>query len=507
MGKLKIFEYEKRYVKNDNSHVWVHVTVSGIYDMKGSHLNSIGTVEDISKRKLTEEKARESSERLRLAVESANLGTWDLDLVKDVANRSLRHDQIWGYNEFQKQWGLEIAMRNVIEDDRKMIMEAYEKGIRSGQLSHENRVIWPDESIHWIRAYGQFYYDLEGKPVRVMGIMKIYLNENMQKSIFRKESGYFEALQIILPTLSPVLTAIYAIYSLTPTAKKFMVKQKKRFWVKAVMNLECLTKRLFYGKNFLMKCLPQENKNVLNLISLVLYLAFSIFFRYLYLKKNNRGEVVSILAITRDITELKRSEQKLHTQAMMLEQVHDAIFAADNANRITYINKAAIKQYEIRDAEKIIGSKLGDHFSLEWVNPEQQNESAKSLVSKNVWKGENFFTTAKGKMFWADSVLSVTRDESGKRNGLVAIVRDISEKKHLEEQLLKKNEHLTRVNELLEDFVHIAAHDLRGPMGNIVLMSDYIDAQEKTEDKESAFRLLPPIVKKLQRTVDGLMET
>jgi PAS domain S-box-containing protein len=142
---------------------------------------------------------RENEERLRLAVEAANLGTWDLDIVNDIATRSLRHDQIWGYDEPQEEWGLEIAMRHVVEADRQMIMEAYESGIKSGLLFHENRVVWPDGSIHWIRAYGRFYYDTEHHPVRVMGIVEDITDRKAAEEAMRENEEMFSNMVQAIP--------------------------------------------------------------------------------------------------------------------------------------------------------------------------------------------------------------------------------------------------------------------------------------------------------------------
>ena len=145
--------------------------VMPVLDGEGKVVRWFGTNTDVTEQRRAEEKLRESEERLRIAVEAAELGTWDLDLIHDITVRSLRHDQIWGYTQAQPKWSLEIAMKNVAPEDRQSIMEAYERGIKSGVLSHENRVIWPDGSIHWISANGRFQYDDNGRPIRVVGVV------------------------------------------------------------------------------------------------------------------------------------------------------------------------------------------------------------------------------------------------------------------------------------------------------------------------------------------------
>jgi PAS domain S-box-containing protein len=65
-GEFSIFDYEKRYLKKDGSSLWVHVTVSAIKDKDGQHVNSVGTIEDISERRKAVEALRESEEKYRM---------------------------------------------------------------------------------------------------------------------------------------------------------------------------------------------------------------------------------------------------------------------------------------------------------------------------------------------------------------------------------------------------------------------------------------------------------
>ena len=55
-GRYDTLAYEKRYLKRDNQLLWAHVTVSAIRDSRGAYVRSVGTIEDISERKLLERK-------------------------------------------------------------------------------------------------------------------------------------------------------------------------------------------------------------------------------------------------------------------------------------------------------------------------------------------------------------------------------------------------------------------------------------------------------------------
>ncbi|MGZ8995962.1 MAG: PAS domain S-box protein, partial [Rhodospirillales bacterium] len=126
---------------------------------------------DLSERRQLGEALRESTDRLQLALDAAGLGTWDLDLTNDTAIRSLRHDQIFGYNEPQPEWGQAIAERHVLDDDKPVFRDGFVRAVETGMLSFEVRVRWPDGSIHWIAPLGRTYYDENGRAVRMAGVV------------------------------------------------------------------------------------------------------------------------------------------------------------------------------------------------------------------------------------------------------------------------------------------------------------------------------------------------
>ncbi|HLN22240.1 MAG TPA: PAS domain S-box protein [Bacteroidales bacterium] len=64
-GDLDRFDYEKRYIKKSGEPLWVHVTVSAVRNSSGQHVGSVGTIEDISARKMYMEALKESEENLK----------------------------------------------------------------------------------------------------------------------------------------------------------------------------------------------------------------------------------------------------------------------------------------------------------------------------------------------------------------------------------------------------------------------------------------------------------
>jgi PAS domain S-box-containing protein len=114
---------------------------------------------------------QEAQESLTIAIEAAQMGTWHLDLIRDVSSkRSLRHDQIFGYQTPQLEWGESIARQHIVEADRGIFDAAFARAKETGKLDFEVRVQWSDGSIHWMAARGHFYFDEQGNPVRGGGV-------------------------------------------------------------------------------------------------------------------------------------------------------------------------------------------------------------------------------------------------------------------------------------------------------------------------------------------------
>src|SRR5208283_2452933 len=63
---------------------WISDTCVPLRNTKGEIIGVIGTVLDITERKLAQAELKEVTQRLRLATAAGHLGIWDWDIVNDV---------------------------------------------------------------------------------------------------------------------------------------------------------------------------------------------------------------------------------------------------------------------------------------------------------------------------------------------------------------------------------------------------------------------------------------
>ena len=165
---------------------------------KGEIVGIIGAANNITERKRVETALREGEERLRIALEASDLGEWDINLVTGHTTRSLRHDQVFGYEVLQPEWSPEIAARHIVPEDLPVFHEAFARCGRTGRLAFEARVLWPDGGIHWIAANGGILKDSEGRDVRMTGVVadvttrkraEEELRDNQQRSQLATEAS------------------------------------------------------------------------------------------------------------------------------------------------------------------------------------------------------------------------------------------------------------------------------------------------------------------------------
>ena len=117
-----------------------------------------------------EEKARQSEERLRFALEAASMGTWDWDLTTQAVRWSANVEQLHGLPPGAFDSTFASYEREIHPDDRERVLASVGRAIADG-VPHdvEYRLVAPDGSIRWAEGKGRVEYQ-GGRPVRMAGV-------------------------------------------------------------------------------------------------------------------------------------------------------------------------------------------------------------------------------------------------------------------------------------------------------------------------------------------------
>jgi len=130
---------------------------------------------DETQRRLAEELVRQVAEQRRLALDAAELGSWDYDVAQDRLTWDERCRDILGLPGLGPA-SFEQAMKIVHPNERTTVRSAAGMAMSAGgdgRFSHELRIVMRDQSVRWIATYGRVYFDEASsskRPVRVIGV-------------------------------------------------------------------------------------------------------------------------------------------------------------------------------------------------------------------------------------------------------------------------------------------------------------------------------------------------
>ena len=112
----------------------------------------------------------ENEQQLHLAVETARLGVWELDLPTEELKCSAQCRANYGRTAHQP-FTYRDFWQAVHPDDRERIRIALQHSIATPTgLDLEFRAVWPDGTAHWILVRGHAVPGTDGRPVRLIGV-------------------------------------------------------------------------------------------------------------------------------------------------------------------------------------------------------------------------------------------------------------------------------------------------------------------------------------------------
>ncbi|MGE5430399.1 MAG: PAS domain S-box protein [Syntrophomonadaceae bacterium] len=153
---------------------------------------------------------------------------------------------------------------------------------------------------------------------------------------------------------------------------------------------------------------------------------------------DSEGSVTQWVGINLDITERKRIEAQLEYNAMLLENVNDAILAFDSNFIVKSWNKAAEKLYGWTQ-EEALDRKLTELITMD-ISYTQGAILKRKLEDSGFIETEITQLRRDGSLLEVDSVARMLKDENGKIIGYAAVNRDITERKRAEEAIMEKDQ-------------------------------------------------------------------
>ncbi len=154
-----------------------------------------GIIRDITDRKRAQEALKESEERLRLALTTAHLGTWDWQIQSGQVIWSGNVESLFGLPQGSFVGTYGAFLDCVHPDDRELVTQAITRAVEEGtDYDIEHRIVWPDRSIRWLACSGQVLRDNTGQAVRMLGTVQDITERKRVEEDLRESQERFRQL-------------------------------------------------------------------------------------------------------------------------------------------------------------------------------------------------------------------------------------------------------------------------------------------------------------------------
>ncbi len=174
---------------------------------------------------------------------------------------------------------------------------------------------------------------------------------------------------------------------------------------------------------------------------------------------------LGILSVSNDITEKKRSQERMHTLSRALESIGECVSITDKQNKIIFINNAFCKTYGYNE-EEIIGKDI----SIMRLPKDIENPAVRILSDTlfGGWNGELINVRKDGSEFPIELSTSPIKDENGNPIALIGIAVDITERRRAQQELISAKEKAEESDRLKSAFLANISHELRTPLNAII---------------------------------------
>ena len=499
---------ETKWKKQDGTYVYINESARAVRDSDGKTLYYDGVIEDITVRKKVEAALRTSQNQLSNALEIAQLGHWEYDVLNDQFTFNDQFyklfrtnvQQVGGYNMSSADY----AHRFVYPDDILLVGKEIKNAIETTdpdfttQLEH--RILYTDGETGFLTVRIFVVKDKMGRTIKTYGVNQDITERKLaENKIKQSEQDYRRLFE----------NAHDAILVLNPE-NEIVLEVNER-----ACELYGLSKSEFIGMS--LEKISQNVSEERDKIQTTLREGFINNFESIQRTKQGKEIIVeinasvidykgkkAILSLNHDITKRKSAEKNAIVLSKAIIQSPVSIIITDNKGNIEYVNPMFTKVTGY-NSEEVIGQNprilsSGHHSKEFYTNLWSKVLSGKDFACEMYNKKKN------GELFWENVLLSPIVDENGIITHFVAVKEDITEKKKNIEELIIAKEKAEEMNRLKSNFLANMSHELRTPLVGIVGCSEFLCNDLTNPELNEMANIIYDSSKRLSETLNLILD-
>ncbi|MBS4001371.1 MAG: PAS domain S-box protein [Desulfobulbaceae bacterium] len=527
---------EMGIVKNKEEITWINVSA---VPFNFTNLGVLVAYNDITKRKKAENEALKNNQKYQSLVELSNDIIWAVDANGIILEMSPGSLDIYGYKpeELIGKNFLDFVPDEQKLKDRPVVSEG------ESVKEYDSTFLHKDGHIVYLKANSIVEKDKDGKLTKIIGTSKDVTKEVEAKMELRESNRRFEKAQ----EMGKVASFEYDI----KTEKYIVSDEGKRIYGYS-------TEIEAFSADDVWKCIPETERVQQDWIDLIekdkpydieheirpISGPSSKTIRAIAeVIKDADGNPIKVVGFIQDITKQKNAElelqsayQQLQANEQQLRASNQQLAASEQQLRATNQQlQAGEQKLKLSDRvfnltldmfciagfdgyfkylnpswERILGWTIEELLSkpwLEFVYPEDvdKTENVKSVIvdGKEIYQFENRYLCKDGTIRW----LSWNSQPFPNENIMIGAVRDITESKKIEQELITAKEKAEESDRLKSAFLANMSHEIRTPMNGILGFTQLLlEPDLSSEEKDEFINLVQKSGQRMLNTVNDIVE-
>ncbi|MBF4487343.1 MULTISPECIES: PAS domain S-box protein [unclassified Flavobacterium] len=484
----------------------------------------IVTVTEVTEKVEARKKTELNEERLNIIVEASELGTWELYVkAKDLQYSNRYLEIVTGYKDAEHLTHAQL-LSHVHPDDLHIREKAFKEAISLGNIHYEARVIWDDQSIHWVEAKGKVFYDSENNPERLLGTVRDITDEKNHQQELEASEKRFRKLVMESPVPKAILKGKDMVIEMVNAAmlKNIWRKNESDVQGKSILEVFPELKKQKYAR-LLNEVYSTGNVHseseslfyiMINSIEHKMYIDFE-FAPQRELDDTISGIKITMIDVTEKVEARKKIEESEKRFRSLTESIPQLIWETDDKGNALFTSG---KWFEYTGVVP-----NGEAAWKAMIHPDDFDENSriwnKSLTTGTIYKADVRVLRKDGTYRWHSVIGEPVLNKDNKIIKWVGAFTDIQTEKAFTQELEKqvtartkeleqKNVELEQMNKELQSFAYISSHDLQEPLRKIQTFATQIiekESENLSDSGKDKFQRMQNAAQRMQTLINDLL--